>query len=139
VFQLGQHKTAPGLVAAAQALGRPTYLPQDVGESAASLTATPAVHQGGPAFGVLLKQILQMPRDIDGHQSGTHFSCFKGRDLLVQSADPCTFFVIQDRAVDCTWNVVVREFGGRTGVDDGVETTQSVQRGKGMINVHCCF
>ena len=125
---------APALVAALQALGLPTDLAQNVGEGAAALAATPAVHQRCPALGLVGKQGLDVHGDIACHQHGAELAGVKGRHLLVQRAHGDALLVVQHRAVDGAGNMVFGKFGRAACIENCVERTELIHSRTGMIN-----
>ena len=64
---------------------------------------------------------LDVLSNISGHQHGTDFPGSKWRYLFVQGADLYSLRIIQHRAIDCTWNMVIGELGGRAHIDDRIE------------------
>ena len=130
--QFGDDMAAIGLVAAFELAGIPADGAQYGGEGAAAVAAAPAVDQGPVVAGAVGQHRFQVAGDVAGDQGGAGFLRLEGGNLLVQGADARPFLVVQHRQVDGAGNVVLGEFGGRSGVDDLVE-------GKGFLDTDAAF
>jgi hypothetical protein len=119
--QLFDDMLAPVLVAALDAMGIPADFPQDMGEGAAALAATPAIHQRPPALGLVEQAFLDVARDVLRHQRRAELLGLEHRNLLVEGADAGAFLVVQDRHADRAGQAVFGKLGRRASVDDGVE------------------
>ena len=62
------------------------------------------------------------PRQVGRDHGAAHTPCLEGPLLLVERADDASLLVIEHWAVDGTGQMVEREFGGRAGVNQCVES-----------------
>ena len=97
---------------------------QDGGHRAAAHAAAPAVDQRLPAALVTRERLLDVLRDVARDQRGADLAGEERRLLHVHRADAGALGVVEHRNIDGAGQVVERKFGGRTHVEQGVETLQ---------------
>ena len=127
LFEHLHHMAAIGLVAAGQLLRVPADLAHHGDHGAAAHAAAPAVDEGRPAFGHLRKLLLDVTRDIGRHQRAADAPGLEGAVLHVERADAGTLLVVEHGRVDGAGDAVVRVFGRRAHVDQGIEALDRIR------------
>ena len=111
---------SPCLVAACKLSGAPTDQVEPQRGALAPHSSTPAVDEWPPVFGAVTEMRLQHRGDVSCHQGCAQFSGFE-RGLRVEQADFVAFFIVQDGTIQRAGNMIFREFGGGSDIDDFVE------------------
>lgn len=111
---------SPCLVAARELSGAPADQLEPVRGAHAPHAAAPAVDERPPVFGVVAEMHLQHRSDVSCHQGCAQFSGIERR-LRVEQADFVALFVVQNGTIQRAGNMIFREFGGGTDVDDFIE------------------
>ena len=86
----------------------------------AAHAAAPAVDKRTPLFGAVAEVRLQHRGDVSCHQRRAYFSGLE-RGLRVQQADFVTLGVVQNGTIQRAGDMILREFGGGSDVDDFIE------------------
>ncbi len=104
------HKPTIAAIAAGYRFGPPTDLGQDGSHRPRSLSAAPAVYQRTPSPGLGRKGTIQMTGHVTCNNCGTDLAGCERTFLLIDRADPGTFFVRHRGQADRAGDVVLGIF-----------------------------